>query len=308
MSLGFAVLAVVTEDAEIRAHFNDLDQVAPLGDPAGQKVVYSCRLPDGTLCALKLVRLPLPETEETDAELNELVARMRREIEILASIESPYVTRLAEPETGLRLCTIAGRPYAYYFEMLIDGESVASLLANGLVLPPLAVAQIGLNMAFAIAEFWSRGTVHRDVKPANVMRDTKANTYVLLDAGYALDLAGPSLTRVAGIPGTLPYLAPERLDLGRKRQLDFRSDLYSLGVVMYEGLSGHHPYITSGMSQDGQLQAIAGCPSLRPTMVAEGSEHLWAVVLRLLEKHPHARYRSCQSLADELGQFMREAT
>jgi serine/threonine protein kinase len=117
---------------------------------------------------------------------------------------------------------------------------------------------------------------------------------------------GPSLTRVFGIPGTLPYLSPERLDLSQKRALDFRSDLYSLGVVMYEALAGRHPYVAPGMSQDDQLRAIREVVAELPDLVEPGSESLWAVVLRLLEKHPHARYRSCEVVMEELGKLSTE--
>ena len=289
------------DDNEVRAFFPTLSDLAPIGDPAGQKVVYGCRLADGRRCVLKLVQLPAPLDEDSEAEYNEAVARMRREIEILSSIHSPHVTRVADPSEGLQLCEIASQQCAYYFENLVDGPSVAALLAGGTSLTAEDVARLGVHVALAINEFWARGTVHRDVKPANIMREDATRTYVLLDAGYALDLTGPSLTRVAGIAGTLPYFSPERLDLGQKRQLDFRSDLYSLGIVMYEALSGRHPYITHGMGQDAQLQAVAHVASVKPAVVATGSEQLWKVVLRLLEKQPHARYRSCQLVVDELS-------
>lgn len=292
---------------DLAAEFTQLNGVMPLGDPAGQKLVFRCVLPGGAPGVLKLVRLPSVGSEDDEAELNELVARMRREIEILASIDSPYVARVLEPEMGVRECIIDDTTYAYYFEVLIDGESVAQVLANG-VLPPAEVVRLGLNVTSAIGEFWSCDAVHRDVKPANVMRESASGRYVLLDAGYALDLTGPSLTRVAGIPGTLPYLAPERLDLARKRQLDFRSDLYSLGVVMYEAVVGSHPYIVAGMTQEAQLQAIANTAATQPSIIPQGLDRLWPVVLRLLEKRPHARYKSCQSLSDALAQCTQEAS
>lgn len=293
----------VLDDDDVRTFFADVFDLQRTGDPAGQKAVYSCRRPDGAMCALKLVKLPLIVDEETETDHNETVGRMRREIEILSSIDSPYVTRLADPHGGLLLCEIAGQPCAYYFERLINGRSVASLTSGGSVLQADEVARLGTHVTRAISEFWSRGKVHRDVKPANIMRDDHAGVFVLLDAGYALDLDGPSLTQVLGIAGTLPYLSPERLDLGQKRKLDFRSDLYSLGVVMYEALSGRHPYIGAGMSQEDQLRAIAHAPAALPGTIAVGSERVWEVVLRLLEKQAHARYRSCELVADELSQI-----
>jgi serine/threonine protein kinase len=290
-------------DSDVSAFFQDLSALQRMGDPAGQKLVYSCRRHDGIACALKLVELPLIMDEDTDAAYHESVARMQREVDILASIDSPYVARLVPRSGDLRLCEIAGRPCAYYLEELIDGPSVARLTAGGAVLEPEEVARLGTHVATAIAAFWAHRTVHRDVKPANIMRDDTASVFVLLDAGYALDLTGPSLTRLLGIAGTLPYLSPERLDLSQKRKLDFRSDLYSLGVVMYETLAGRHPYIAPGMSQDDQLRAIQDVVVERPDPVAPNSDSVWTVVLRLLEKQPHARYRSCEIVIEELGQM-----
>jgi len=290
----------VPSEVAIRSFFDELKDVVPLGDPAGQKAVFGCVLADGRQGVLKLVELPTITNEDTEAAYNEAAGRLRRETAILASIKSPYVTRLAFPEHALEIANIDGCECAYYFEERIEGPSLEGMISGGVVLDPSLVARMGAHVACGIDEFWTRDVVHRDVKPANIMHNDQTDVFVLLDAGYALDLNGPSYTRVLAVVGTLPYFSPEQLDLANKRRLDFRSDLYALGVVMYVALAGEHPYLKAGMGQDDQLHAIVNCLPSPPRAPAAGSEPLWEIVLRLLEKQPHARYRSCELVAEML--------
>lgn len=289
-------------EAAVREHFTDLSAIDPLGDPAGQKAVYAATLADGTLAVLKIVELPVVIDEDTEAAYNEAVGRLRREISILSAIDSPHVTKLALAEHDLRLTTVDGVDCAYYLERRIGGPSVEQMLAAHTVLSPQTVARLGSHVARGIQEFWSRDKVHRDIKPANIMHDEDAGVFVLLDAGYALDLNAQSYTRVYGIVGTLPYFSPEQLNLADKRKLDFRSDLYALGVVMYCALAGAHPYLFPGMSQDQQFEAIATARPVAP-IIEPGSEPLWEIVLRLLEKQPHARYKSCEMVDGMLNEL-----
>ena len=287
-------------EAAVRSFFKDLKNIAPLGDPAGQKTVFACDLPDGRSGVLKLVALPEVTDEDSEAAYSEAVGRLRREITILASIDSPYVTRLAYPACDLETATIDACNCAYFFEERIPGPSVEGMIGGGTPLDSRVVARLGAHISHGIKEFWSRGQVHRDVKPANIMHNEASDLFVLLDAGYALDLNAPSYTRLLGVVGTVPFLSPEQLDLANKRSLDFRADLYALGLVMYVALTCRHPYIAAGMNQDQQLQAIVGSRPTIPDNPPAESVPLWEIILRLLEKQPHARYRSCDLVAGML--------
>lgn len=162
---------------------------------------------------------------------------------------------------------------------------------------------MGRDAGCAIERLRVLRKVHRDVKPANIMRRYRTGEYVLIDPGYALDMSGPSLTRALAIPGTLAYMSPEQTIIDLKRVLDFRSDLYSLGVVMYEALTGVHPYCAPTMSEQDILQAIRTAQPVEIPGLAVGFDGMWPPILRLLKKRPHQRFSAVSALLRALTPF-----
>ena len=114
--------------------------------------------------------------------------------------------------------------------------------------------------------------------------------------GFAFDLRDTSLTSPGNVPGTVPYLSPEQMDLVRKRQMDFRSDLFQLGIVMYVAATGQHPFAQSAISDMETLGRILTATPVKPSLHREMPSQLEEIILRLLAKKPHLRFKSCHHL------------
>ncbi len=171
-----------------------------------------------------------------------------------------------------------------------DGETLASRLGRGAVTPSEAVA-VAADVAAGLAAAHASGMVHRDIKPGNVLV-TGSGRAKILDFGLA-KLGAPSNLTQAGVRlGTVAYMSPEQ---ARGHEADARADIWSLGVVLYELLTGQRPF--GGEGSDSILYAICNEPVAPPSGFAPGvPPELDSVVARCLEKSPARRYAS----ADEL--------
>ncbi len=272
----------------------------------GQKVVVPVRM-SGQRLALKILWLtassesPPPPTEdatENEPKEQEVAARTRREVGIISGAHIPELVKLGP--ISLTKGNMGGESVLYYAEEWVEGRDLKTVIREDGPLPPAAIARLGIEMSRAIEWLWDRKTIHRDIKPGNIMRRDDGG-FVLLDMGMALDLGDVSLTAPGLAVGTLPYLSPEQLDTPKKRSMDFRSDMYSLGVTMYEAATGKHPYYRNGMSSTDTIIGIQSERPKDPCQVRAGfPEELSDVIMRLLEKQPHLRYRTCSKLQDEL--------
>ena len=154
---------------------------------------------------------------------------------------------------------------------------------------------MAIEVSYAIEELWKHNKIHRDIKPMNIMYDVKNDRYVLLDLGMVFDSTEDSLTRCGCLVGTLGYYSPEQFDLSRKNDLDFRSDLFCLGIVMYQLLTGKHPFIEKGDSNDIVFEKIRnGIPKRITSYRKDITKEIEEIVFRLLRKRPSERFRSCE--------------
>src|SRR5512134_2047437 len=272
--------------------------VAPLGR-GGMGVVYRARdLHLGREIALKV----LPAEMSASADW---LARFEREARIVAALSHPNIVVLhtLEDEGGVRFLTME----------LVEGQSLDQALAPG-GLPILRVLDIGIALADALTAAHEKGVIHRDLKPGNVMLTTDGRIKVLdfglakltesaapIAASQAATLAAP-ISGAGMIQGTAPYMAPEQI---RGEAVDARSDLFALGVVVYELLAGKRPF--TGETYVDIVHAILhGGPMPLTSVRSDVPRDLDRIVTRCLEKNPRQRFQTALDVSNELRQLRKE--
>lgn len=163
------------------------------------------------------------------------------------------------------------------------------------------VARLGVQAAEALDHAHQQGVIHRDVKPANLLLDAAGHLWVT-DFGLARIQAGPAMTVTGGTVGTLRYMSPEQA-LAKRALVDQRSDVYALGVTLYEALTLRPAY--PGTDREELLRQIAaGEPEpprrLKPSIPME----LETIVLKAMAREPEGRYQTAQEMADDLRRFL----
>ncbi len=258
------------------SHYEILEKVGG----GGMGVVYKARdLRLGRAVALKF----LPPHLSTDSGAKE---RFRIEAQAAAALDHPHICtihQIGETEEGQLFLAMP-----FY-----EGETLQARIARG-PLPAEEALQLTIQAAQGLARAHERGIVHRDIKPANLIV-TAEGVVKILDFGIA-KLSDVSLTGPGRTPGTVAYMSPEQ---ARGEPVDHRTDLWSLGVVFYELLTGERPF--RGDNEQVVLRAIAETgpapvASLRP----EVSAALEQVIVRALAKRPENRYPTAGELVRDL--------
>jgi tetratricopeptide (TPR) repeat protein len=191
----------------------------------------------------------------------------------------------------------------HYIAMeLIEGTSLAERVRSGPPLTPEQVVDIITQVGAALDYAHERGFVHRDVKPANILVDASGRV-VLTDFGLVKALSGSgvtsTLTRAGTVFGTPRYMSPEQI---KDEPLDYRSDLYSLGIVCYEMLSGQVPFDSTTTHSVLYAQVNTPPPPLRDMAGLAVPPPVEAVVERMLAKARENRYQSAGQFARDLAQ------
>jgi tetratricopeptide (TPR) repeat protein len=219
----------------------------------------------------------------------------RREAALLASVDHPLVPSMYE--VGLT----DGRPYVVMD--LVSGRQLADLLAAEPLLPARAI-RVLLDVLDPLVAVHRKGLVHRDIKPQNVLVQPDGSAR-LIDFGLATrDTTGAAKSPRVATVGTVAYAAPEQLGMFT-RTVDARSDLYSLGVLLFECLTGRLPFVAEDIGELLHLHATAQPPDLRG-LVADLPPMLAVVVETLLAKDPDDRYQSAANLAADLARIAAE--
>lgn len=228
---------------------------------------------------------------EVILKLMPLVGRPRAEREVAAGfgVAHPHLVEILDSD--VQDLSIAGADYCYFRERFIAGDQLRPLVGT---FDACQILQLMLHLASAVEHLWStQRIVHRDIKPENIIRATDGR-FVLLDVGIGRHQREPSLTTPLGTPGTPGYYAPEQLIPSRRRTLDFRTDLFLIGVVGYEMSSGGLPFDPTAADYGPRL--FAGAPSL-----VGGSPELNTLLRRLMAPRPHLRYSRFASLTRDVG-------
>jgi serine/threonine protein kinase len=265
----------------------------------GMGVVYKARQVSlKRLVALKLIRdAALAGPEER--------ARFRIEAEAAARVRHPNVVQIYEVGEH------QGRPY---FAMeLVEGGSLDRHLA-GRPQPAAQAAEMVRTLALAVQHAHDQKVVHRDLKPANVLlaacglaRDAKPQAAFvpkITDFGLAkrLDSDSTAWTQDGAILGTASYMAPEQAE-GRVREIGPATDVYALGAILYELLTGRPPFQADSWNRTVE-QVLHDEPAPPTRLHAEVPRDLETVCLKCLEKDPGRRYAGAGELADDLGRFL----
>ena len=220
------------------------------------------------------------------------VKRFRTEAEAAANLKHPNIVAIHE---------VGEHDGQHYFSMdYVEGRSLAELVRDQ-PLAPVQAAQYVQSVAEAIEYAHREGTLHRDLKPSNILIDAAGQPHVT-DFGLAKKIDGDSeLTRSGAVLGTPSYMPPEQAT-GKTREIGPATDVYSLGAVLYELLTGRPPFHgeTPFATLSDVVQSEPAAPrSLRPRLPRD----LETICLKCLEKEPDRRYRSAQELADDLERF-----
>ena len=192
-----------------------------------------------------------------------------------------------------------GEDLAYIAMELLSGQSLSDLLDSGVVLPTRRIVEIALRVANGLAFAHANGVIHRDIKPGNIMvLDNKI--VKIADFGIAL-LPNNSLTMVGTAVGSPMYMSPEQV-LGQKA--DGRSDIFSLGAVLYEMLTGRPPF--TGVDLNAILYQVLNVAPPLPTSINPGLPAGFdRIVARALSKNPDKRYQSATEMATDLRNYRR---
>jgi len=276
----------------IRQAFPRIQEIA-LIDKGGFKAVYRI-MTGGTVEAFKLLLIPsYPGNPDADSLRRESIGRIRREVVALATCAGPETVKLGS--LPLADAKIAGADYVGYSEEFLNGNDLWKLLNSGMVKP----LENELKLLFgtllkAIRELWNHGYIHRDIKPKNIMKlNNPQRQFVLLDLGIAYSVLETALTANPGqrMPlATYRYLAPEMMNANFRETIDYRSDLYTAAMTVFEYAAQRHPL---AHDRDDMMRTISRAlhqparplADLRPDLSAE----FCRLIDQMLKKKPALR-------------------
>lgn len=237
--------------------------------------------------AIKTLNL---KREFDEDEQENVLGRFFHEAEAAGRLHHPHIVTIYDAGEHNEL--------AYIAMEFLTGSDLRIYTKKGTLLPPLTVVKIGMKLAGALFYAHSRGIVHRDIKAANVMYDPSTGQLKITDFGIAR-LTDSRRTKTGMVLGTPSSMSPEQL---RGKKLDGRTDLYSLGVLMFQLLTGRLPYKADSLTQ--LMYKITNEPppdlfALRPDLKDNG-DCVKEILDKLLQKEADDRYQDGKKLARDL--------
>ena len=275
-------------DLELPRPFGPYTLLSELGHGAVGIVYEALHRDLGRKVALKVLRTDF----STDPRARE---RFRREARACAQVRHPNLVEIYEAGEA------EGRPY--YAMTLLPGEPLNKLIKEGRAPEPKALFRGLAAVADGLEALHREGIVHRDVKPNNVMVDPAGDgKMILADFGLASTASSVSLTRTGEAVGTPLYMSPEQM-LGKKDEIDARTDVYGLGATLYEALAGRPVFKTDDLAT--LMRMVL---SQRPQAIQEFApavpDEAEAIVMKALEKRREDRYASAAALRDDMLAFV----
>lgn len=298
LCLRCALAGTTAEPAPART-FAGYELLDEIGQDGAMGSVYRAREPhSGRIVALKTLRIERMHSEE-------FIRRFRLEVETAANLDHPHLLPIHD----------VGESHGqlYYTMKLATGGSLARQLADDRWKIPLtdpkaalkaqrAIADLLKSAAEAVHHAHERGVLHRDLKPGNLLLDEDGTLYVS-DFGLAKQLGSEvELTRTQGVVGTPAYMAPEQAE-PKGRNVTARTDVWALGAILYEMLTGSLPF--AGETPLQILDAVR-TQEPRPPSTLHPLLHrdLVLICLKCLEKDPARRYATAADLAADLACFL----
>jgi len=250
----------------------------------GAAYVFSGRDPGGAPVAVKVLRPELAVTVTAD--------RFLREVEFLRRLEHPHVARVLDSGEA--------EFFLYYVMPMIEGPSLRQHLDRARRVSVDDTRRIARDLLDALAYFHERRIVHRDVKPDNIV--LRPEGPVLVDFGIAKAIADAGidrLTRSGFTVGTSHYMSPEQV-LG-ELDIDHRCDLYSMGCVLFECLTGRPPFWHQREEHVLRMQQLDPAPDVRERR-EDTPPALAAAIARSLEKDRERRWATAREMRDAIGE------
>lgn len=289
--------------AAVAKAFPNLANITPIRN-GGFKAVFSA-MAGAKKEALKLIHIPPvanPSKEDEVLAQKESKGRVRRELGLLGKIKCPEIVKLGSlAPTEVQ---IEGSDFIAYTEEFLDGKDLWDILtARGAKPSEDELRALFTSLITAIEELWGQHkTVHRDIKPLNVMKlaDPK-RPFVLIDLGIAFVVGETALTN-AGVPRTNRYMAPEMIQANFRDSLDYRSDLYTAALTIYEYAAQRHPI--AGTLEDAMVtitRAVRDIPAPLKDHRADLSADFCETIDQLLKKKPALRPSNLKALLAKAG-------
>jgi len=255
---------------------------ALLGEGGMGKVYKAYDLDVGRNVALKLVK---PELARNPASME----RLKQELLLASQISHKHILRIHDlgDVGGLKFISMA----------YVDGKDLHNLIANEGKLPIPRAITIARQLCQALEAAHNEGVVHRDLKPQNVLMDSNGQVFIS-DFGLAKSLEGPStmMTNAGEVLGTPRYMSPEQAE---SKSADNRSDLYSLGLILYEMVTGDLPFGSDSVMQT-MYQRVTQDPK-SPQLLNPGvPDYLAQIILRCLVRDPEQRYQHARDIVADL--------
>lgn len=222
------------------------------------------------------------------------IERFRQEAQAAANLNQPNIVNVFD--WGIE-------ESVYYIVMeYVEGHDLKSIIMQGGPLLPERAVEIAMAICLALDAAHSHGVVHRDIKPQNIIV-TADNQIKVMDFGIARTAGGSAMTQTGTIMGTAQYISPEQ---AQGRPADPRSDLYSLGIVLYEMLTGKVPF--NGDNPVAVAYKQVREDPLAPSLInPDISAELEAVVMKALAKNPENRYQSALEMRSDLERCLEGA-
>jgi serine/threonine protein kinase len=276
---------------EQRRKFGEYEVESVLGRGAMGMVYLARDRRIGRKVALKTVQIE--QQFEDDSEATEFYQRLQREAEVCGAMQHPNIVTLYEPGYENNVISYLATEY-------VDGESLRERLKRSKPLPLEDALRIGEDILRGLSYAHAKGVIHRDIKPANILLSADGQAKIA-DFGIARP-ANSTLTHVGSMLGTPNYMSPEQV---RCADVTARSDLFSVGVVMYEMLTGVKPFSAPEVS--GILRNVVERePPLASEVHADVPEPIARLVARLFAKSPAERFASAADALAQLEQLRRK--